>query len=102
MTNTELERTAAALVARGKGILAADETVGTLTKRFDALKIESTPVTRRDYREMLVTTPGAADFITGVILYDETLRQQGSDGKPQRPGGGGRHGCAEPVCGVER
>jgi fructose-bisphosphate aldolase class I len=80
VTKSELEETAAALVARGKGILAADETVPTLTKRFDALKIESTPESRRDYRQMLLTTPGAGEFISGVILYDETIRQQGSGG----------------------
>jgi fructose-bisphosphate aldolase class I len=82
VTHADLERTAAGLVAPGKGILAADETVETLTRRFDALKIESTPSSRRDYRELLLTTPGAADFTSGVILYDETIRQQGSDGTP--------------------
>ena len=82
MTKSELEGTAAALVARGKGILAADETVPTLTKRFEALKIESTPESRRDYRQILLTTPGAAEFISGVILYDETIRQKASDGTP--------------------
>jgi fructose-bisphosphate aldolase class I len=82
VTHAELERTAAGLVAQGKGILAADETVETLTRRFDALKIESTPSSRRDYRELLLTTPGAAEFTSGVILYDETIRQQGSDGTP--------------------
>jgi hypothetical protein len=80
VTNPELEGAAAALVSRGKGILAADETVPTLTKRFDGLKIESTPSSRRDYREMLLTTPGVAAFISGVILYDETIRQQSTDG----------------------
>jgi fructose-bisphosphate aldolase class I len=69
------------LVADGKGILAADETVGTLTRRFEQLKIPSTPESRRDYRELLFTTPGAADFISGVIMYDETIRQQASSGK---------------------
>jgi len=80
VTKSELEGTAAALVARGKGLLAADETVPTLTKRFDALKIESTPESRRDYRQMLLTTPGASEFISGVILHDETIRQQASGG----------------------
>jgi fructose-bisphosphate aldolase class I len=69
-------------VSPGKGILAADETVGTLTRRFDALKIQSTASTRRDYREMLLTTPGAAEFVSGVILQDETIRQESSDGLP--------------------
>jgi fructose-bisphosphate aldolase, class I len=78
----DLEGTARALVSRGKGILAADETVPTLTKRFDALGIPSTPSTRRDYREMLLTTGGEAEFISGVIMQDETIRQESSDGSP--------------------
>jgi fructose-bisphosphate aldolase, class I len=69
-------------VADGKGILAADETVGTLTKRFEKLKIPSTAESRRDYREMLFTAPGSADFISGVIMYDETIRQRSSSGMP--------------------
>jgi fructose-bisphosphate aldolase class I len=77
-----LEEIAKALVADGKGILAADETVGTLTKRFDQLRIPSTPESRRDYRELLFTTPGSDAFISGVIMYDETIRQQASNGKP--------------------
>lgn len=76
----DLDRTARALVSRGKGILAADETVPTLTKRFDALKIPSTPSSRRDYRQMLLTAPGVAEFISGVIMHDETIRQTSSDG----------------------
>ena len=78
----DLEQTARALVTRGKGILAADESVGTITKRFDALGISSTPSSRRDYRELLITAPGAAEFLSGVIMYDETIRQQSSDGSP--------------------
>jgi len=78
----DLEQTARALVARGKGILAADETVGTLTKRFEALGIASTPSSRRDYRQLLITAPGAAEFLSGVILQDETIRQDGADGTP--------------------
>jgi len=74
--------TARALVADGKGLLAADETPATLTKRFDALEIESTPDSRREYREMFFTTPGASEFISGVILQDETIRQTGSMGTP--------------------
>jgi len=77
-----LETIAKTLVAGGKGILAADETVGTLTKRFEKLKIPSTVESRRDYREMLFTAPGSADFISGVILYDETIRQRSSSGIP--------------------
>jgi len=82
VTSSDLEQTAAALVAPGKGILAADETVGTLTKRFDALGIQSTPESRRDYRALLVATPGVSEFIAGVILYDETIRQQSAAGAP--------------------
>jgi fructose-bisphosphate aldolase, class I len=78
----DLERIAATLVADGKGILAADESVATLTRRFDALGIKSTEQSRRAYREMLFTTSGAAEFISGVILYDETIRQKSSDGAP--------------------
>ena len=76
----DLESTAEALVAKGKGILAADETVPTLTKRFEALGIESTEQSRRTYREMLFTSPGAAEFISGVIMHDETIRQKTSGG----------------------
>jgi fructose-bisphosphate aldolase class I len=74
--------TAQALVAGGKGILAADETPGTLTRRLVALKILSTPDSRRDYREMFFTTPGIAEFISGVIMQDETIRQKSSMGTP--------------------
>jgi fructose-bisphosphate aldolase class I len=80
MTTTDLESAAQALVAGGKGILAADETPPTLTRRLDALKIESTPDSRRTYREMFFTTPGAAEFISGVIMQDETIRQRSSKG----------------------
>ena len=77
-----LESVARALVADGKGILAADETVGTLTKRFDALAIRSIPESRLSYREMLFTSPGANQFISGVIMHDETIRQKSSSGTP--------------------
>jgi fructose-bisphosphate aldolase, class I len=76
------ESIAAALVASGKGILAADETVPTLTKRFDTLGIQSTEQSRRTYREMLFTPPGAAEFISGVIMQDETIRQKSAGGVP--------------------
>jgi fructose-bisphosphate aldolase class I len=76
----DIESTARALLADGKGILAADETVSTLTKRFDALGIRSTEQSRRTYREMLFTAPGAAEFISGVIMHDETIRQKSSRG----------------------
>jgi fructose-bisphosphate aldolase, class I len=78
----DLESIAATLVADGKGILAADESVATLTRRFDPLGIQSTEQSRRAYREMLFTAGGAADFISGAILYDETIRQKSSDGTP--------------------
>src|SRR5262245_58497344 len=77
-----LEETARALVAPGKGILAADESDGTIKKRFDSIGIESTEESRRAYRDMPFTTEGAADHISGVILYDETIRQQAADGTP--------------------
>jgi fructose-bisphosphate aldolase class I len=77
-----LEETARALVAPGKGILAADESTGTIKKRFDSIGVESTEETRRAYRDLLFTTEGAAENISGVILYDETIRQSGHDGTP--------------------
>ncbi len=82
MTQTDLEATAKALVAEGKGILAADESDGTIKKRFDSIGVESTEENRRAYRELLFTTEGAEEFISGVILYDETIRQAASDGTP--------------------
>ena len=78
----ELESTAKSLVAPGKGILAADESTGTIKKRFDKIKAENTEDNRRDYREMLFTTKGCEEFVSGVILFDETLRQKASDGTP--------------------
>jgi fructose-bisphosphate aldolase class I len=77
-----LEETARALVAPGKGILAADESDGTIKKRFDSIGVESTEESRRAYRDMLFTTEGAAEHISGVILYDETIRQKAADGTP--------------------
>jgi fructose-bisphosphate aldolase class I len=82
MATVDLESTAKALVADGRGILAADETPATLTRRFDALTIESTPDSRRAYREMFFTTPGVAECISGVILQDETIHQKSSTGTP--------------------
>jgi len=82
MNRTELETTARAMVAKGKGILAADESTGTIKKRFDSIKLESTEEARRAYRELLFTTPKAADYISGVIMYDETIRQKTKDGTP--------------------
>src|SRR5437763_3272940 len=78
----ELHNTAKALVAEGKGILAADESTGTIKKRFDSIQLESTEDNRRAYRELLFTTPGVEEYISGVILYDETIRQSASDGTP--------------------
>ena len=79
---TNLRAPAAALVAPGKGILAADESVATATKRLDGVGIASTAESRRAYREMLLTTPGLASWVSGVILFDETMRQATSDGIP--------------------
>src|SRR4051794_29222921 len=78
----ELHETAKALVAEGKGILAADESGGTIKKRFDSIGIESTEENRQAYRDLLFTTPGVEEYISGVILYDETIRQQALDGTP--------------------
>lgn len=80
MNTKELSATAHALVAKNRGILAADESTSTIGKRFDNIKLESTEENRRLYREMLFTTPGAGEYISGVILYDETLRQKTKDG----------------------
>lgn len=82
MTSRDLESVTQALVAEGKGILAADETIATLTKRFDSLGVRSTEQSRRTYREMLFTVPGAAEFISGAIMYDETIRQKSTGGAP--------------------
>lgn len=82
MNLSELNRVAGAMVARGKGILAADESSGTIKKRFDSIKLESTEEHRRTYREMLFTAPGAAEAVSGVILYDETIHQKTRDGTP--------------------
>ena len=79
---SDLEATARALVAEGRGILAADESTSTIKKRFDSIGVESTEESRRAYRELLFTTEGAEEFISGVILYDETIRQSSSDGTP--------------------
>ena len=78
----DLNAVAQALVAEGKGILAADESTPTIKKRFDSISVESTEANRRAYRELLFRTPGVADFISGVILFDETLRQKAADGTP--------------------
>jgi fructose-bisphosphate aldolase class I len=79
---SELRETAKALVAEGKGILAADESSGTNAKRFAAIGVESTEESRREYRELLFTTPGVEQYLSGVILFDETIRQRAADGTP--------------------
>jgi fructose-bisphosphate aldolase class I len=78
----KLEETAAAIVVEGKGILAADESEGTIKKRFDSIGVESTEENRRGYRDLLFTTEGVEDYISGVILFDETIRQSSADGTP--------------------
>jgi fructose-bisphosphate aldolase class I len=82
MSRQELESVARAMVARDKGILAADESMGTIKRRFDSIKIESNESNRRAYREMLFTTKGIEEAISGVILFDETLRTAASDATP--------------------
>lgn len=82
MNITELVETAEALVAEGKGILAMDESTGTIQKRFTKVGVECTEGNRRDYRSMLLTAPGLGEHISGAILYDETLRQSSRDGTP--------------------
>ena len=82
MSVQELEATAKALVAPNKGILAADESDGTIKKRFDSIGVESTEENRRAYRDMLFTAQGAEEYISGVILFDETIRQSSADGTP--------------------
>jgi len=77
----ELEKTVSDLVQPGKGILAADESTPTITKRFSKVGIESTEQSRRNYRQLLLSTPGVSDFISSVILYEETLGQKAADGK---------------------
>ncbi|GAB4199849.1 MAG: fructose-bisphosphate aldolase class I [Wenzhouxiangellaceae bacterium] len=80
MNITELVETAEAMVAEGKGILAMDESTGTIQKRFDKVGVECTEANRRDYRNMLLSTPGLGEHISGAIMYDETLRQSNADG----------------------
>ena len=82
MSIEQLESIAQAMVAPGKGIIAIDESSGTIKKRFDAVGIDNSEENRRAYRELLLTAPGLADHISGAILYDETLRQSTRAGKP--------------------
>jgi len=82
MDGSQLQQTAQALVQKGKGILAADESTATIKKRFENIGLESTEENRRAYRELLFSTPGVEEYISGVILYDETIRQAALDGTP--------------------
>ncbi len=81
-TTKEIHQVARALVAPGKGILAADESTGSIQKRLESIGVESTEENRRAYRDMLFTTKGAGEFISGVIMFDETIRQGTKDGTP--------------------
>ena len=96
MNLDELNKVALAMVAPGKGILAADESTGTIKKRFDAIGVESTEDNRRDYRELLFRSAEGMKHISGVILYDETIRQKAKDGTPlvkliEQAGAAARH-----------
>lgn len=82
MDKTALERIAKDLVQKGKGILAADESNATVAKRFEAIKVVSNETTRQAYRDLLFTAPAIEDYISGVIMYDETIRQNSTDGRP--------------------
>jgi fructose-bisphosphate aldolase class I len=82
MDEQKLHEAAQAIVAEGKGILAADESDSTIKKRFDSIEVESTEGNRQAYRELLFTTEGVEEYISGVILFDETIRQSSSDGTP--------------------
>ena len=82
MASQELNEIARSIVADNKGVLAADESTGTITKRFDSIGVESTEENRRAYRNLLFTTPGFEEYVGGVILYDETIRQAADDGTP--------------------
>src|SRR5499427_2191171 len=82
MNIAELNKVALAMVTPSKGLLAADESSGTIKKRFDAINVENTENNRRDYREFMFRTPAMKDYISGVILYDETIRQKAKDGTP--------------------
>jgi fructose-bisphosphate aldolase, class I len=82
MSIENLEQVALAMVATGKGIIAVDESTNTIRKRFEAAGVENTEENRRRYRELLLTTPGLGDHISGAILFDETIRQKTSDGTP--------------------
>src|ERR1700753_2380601 len=81
MNVEELHKIALKMMTKGKGLLAADESTGTIKKRFDAIKVENTEENRRDYRELMFrAVPAMKDHISGVILFDETIRQKAKDG----------------------
>ena len=82
MSKQELEKVAQAMVATSKGILAADESMGTIKRRFDSIQIENSDVNRRAYRDLLFSTRGVEEAISGVILFDETIRTNANDGTP--------------------
>ena len=82
MSTKELEQTAEAMIAEGKGILAIDESFPTIKNRFDGINTESTEASRRAYRDLLITNPGGNEYISGMILFDETIRQSTADGIP--------------------
>ena len=82
MNQVNLQETARMLVAPGKGLLAADESTGTIERRLKSIEVPCTEETRRRYRELLFTTPGVGEFLSGVILFDETMRQKSEDGVP--------------------
>src|SRR4026207_1562972 len=82
MDKALLSKTAAAMMAKGKGVLAADESSGTCEKRFKSVNVESTEENRRAYRNLLFSTPGVEQYLSGVILFDETARQKANDGAP--------------------
>ena len=82
MSSQDLASIAQSMVASGKGILAADESTGTIEKRFNSIKVENIEENRRAYRDMLFTTKGLGQYVSGIILYDETLRQKSADGTP--------------------
>src|ERR1700691_6305754 len=80
--NKELAKIAKQMVAPGKGLIAADESSGTCEKRFSAVGVPCTEENRRAYREVLITAPELEKYVSGIILYDETIRQETSDGQP--------------------
>src|SRR5687767_9358394 len=102
MDTALLAKTAAAMVAKGKGLLAADESAGTCETRFKSVGVDCTEENRRTYRGLLFTTPGIEQYVSGVILFDETIRQKTNDGVPfaqylAKKGKIGRASCRERV-----